>query len=78
MFVEGLVHALLIQRAFHRLIEKTLIHIAIIRAERGRENFIAYVESIDDTDGIWTDRGEHLLEACLERRNVFVAQTGKL
>lgn len=71
--MEGLVHALLIQRTLHGFVEQPLVHVAVVRAQCGTEDFIAYVETIDGTNGIWANRGEHLLEARLERRNVFVA-----
>lgn len=74
----GLVHALLIQRTLHCLVKETLIHVSVVRAECGCEDLVANIESIDDTNCIWTDRGEHLFEARLKRRDVFVIQTGKL
>lgn len=76
--MEGLVHVLLIQWALHRLGEETLVHVAVVRAERGREDLVADVESIDDADGVWTDRSEHLLEARLQHRHVIGAQAGEL
>lgn len=76
--MEGIVDALLIQRALHRLVEETLVDIAVVRAERGREDLVANIESVDDADGVWTDRGEHLLEARLQHRHVLVVQAGKL
>lgn len=76
--MEGLVYALLIQWTLHRLLEETHVHIAVVRAERGREDLVTNIESIDDADGILTDCGEHFLEARLQYRNIFSVQAGKL
>lgn len=70
--MEGLIHALLIQRTLHRLVEETLIHITVVRAECRREDLVANIESVNDTDDVWTKCGEHLLETRLERGNIFI------